>query len=289
MVNVVTKTCAQEGCRRTPAFGHTRDDQALFCKAHKEPSMVNVVDRRCEVVDCRKTASHGFLSDKVCVCAGLISKLFNALMTYMAYFVYTPQIPRYCARHSIDRDGAVLLYTPYCIAEGCLKKPSFGCADDRQALYCAEHVREHPEMELVNLIAKTCEVTSCSTQPVYGFSADNSVRRCKAHILPGMINVSHRYCESCKQRIRKGGYKFDNDKVTPVHTHDVVLTCATMSVLLALIRLCYVCALCGCMQRVRWCDKCKPEGSKPRRLHRNMSPALKLQLLEHKAAKQLAQ
>jgi EsV-1-7 cysteine-rich motif len=128
--------------------------------------------------------------------------------------MYTPQIPRYCARYSVERDGAVLLCSPYCIAEGCIKTPTFGVAGDRHALFCTEHAREHPEIGLVNLRVRKCEVKSCSTQPVFGFSADRIRIRCKAHSLPGMINVAHAYCEDRNKRIRSVGYKFDNDKVS---------------------------------------------------------------------------
>eukprot|EP00953_Heterococcus_sp_UTEX-ZZ885_P038319 19667-Heterococcus_DN1.PRE.2 len=189
MVNVVDVKCAQEGCQKIPSFGHVHDGKALFCNAHKEPSMVNVVNPQCAregcrirpafghcaVKDCERQASHGLLSDKV---------------------------PRYCARHSVDRDGAVHLCTPYCIADGCLKRPLFGSADDRQVLYCTEHAHEHPEKQLVNLTVMTCEETTCTARSAWGYSADNVLRRCKAHILPGMINVTHRYCESCNQRIK---------------------------------------------------------------------------------------
>jgi EsV-1-7 cysteine-rich motif len=101
----------------------------------------------------------------------------------------------------------------FCIAEGCLKRPSFGLAGDRRALYCIEHADEHPEIGLVNVSAKTCEVESCTTQPAFGFSTDKIRRRCKAHRLPGMTNVAQTLCESCNKRIRTEGYMFDHDKV----------------------------------------------------------------------------
>jgi EsV-1-7 cysteine-rich motif len=125
----------------------------------------------------------------------------------------TLQVPRYCTRHSVDKDDVVSLRTSYCIADGCIKRPLFGSAGDRQALYCTEHAREHPEKALVKVKSKTCEVTTCTARPGYGYSTDNVLRRCKAHILPGMTNVTHRYCESCNQRIKGVGYNFDNDKV----------------------------------------------------------------------------
>jgi EsV-1-7 cysteine-rich motif len=135
-----------------------------------------------------------------------------------ACFAYTPQISRYCARHSVDREGVVCLGSYYCVAAGCLKKPSFGFADDRQALYCSKHAREHPNRGLINVSEKTCEVGTCTKQPAFGYSADNVRRYCKAHMLPGMSNVAHKYCESCSKRIIGSGYKFDNDKVSFAYT-----------------------------------------------------------------------
>jgi EsV-1-7 cysteine-rich motif len=146
----------------------------------------------------------------------------------------TLQVSRYCARHSVDRDGVVALRMAYCIADGCIKRPLFGSADDRQALYCTEHAREHPEKGLVIVTVMTCEDTTCTARPAWGYSADNVLRRCKRHILPGMINVTHRYCESCNQRIKGIGYKFDNDKVCLESCMcTAVLNCAAIALLLS--------------------------------------------------------
>jgi 5-methylcytosine-specific restriction endonuclease McrA len=127
------------------------------------------------------------------------------------------QLHRYCARHAAERDDVVHLCAAYCIAPGCLKQPTFARAGESQALYCTEHAREQSISGLVNVIAKTCEVASCSKQPSYGFSDDKIRRRCKAHSLPGMTNVLRPLCEGCNKRISRVGYKFDNDRVSLAH------------------------------------------------------------------------
>jgi EsV-1-7 cysteine-rich motif len=124
------------------------------------------------------------------------------------------QVPRYCARHAADKEHVVHLDAAvYCVAAGCLKRYAFVLKHDRQAKYCTQHALEHSAADLIVVRGGICEAELCRTRPIYGFSVDKIARRCKSHILPGMVDVKHKVCEGCNKRIDKG-YKFDNDKVS---------------------------------------------------------------------------
>ena len=47
MVNVVSKTCAEEGCTKQPAFNVEGQKRGLYCASHKKDGMVNVVSKTC--------------------------------------------------------------------------------------------------------------------------------------------------------------------------------------------------------------------------------------------------
>jgi len=55
MVNVISKSCTHEGCKKQPNFNDEGQTKALFCSVHKEDGMVNVKRKR--IIDARKCIS----------------------------------------------------------------------------------------------------------------------------------------------------------------------------------------------------------------------------------------
>jgi len=65
MVDVVSKRCAHEGCKKGPSFGNEGDLVASYCATHKLEGMVNVVSKRCAHEGCKKIPSFGNEGDLI--------------------------------------------------------------------------------------------------------------------------------------------------------------------------------------------------------------------------------
>ena len=47
MVDVVSKRCDHDGCKKQPHYNHPNEKQGLYCNDHKLEGMVNVIHKRC--------------------------------------------------------------------------------------------------------------------------------------------------------------------------------------------------------------------------------------------------
>jgi hypothetical protein len=48
MVNVKSKTCCEEGCKKQPIYNVEGETKALYCNEHKKEGMVNVISKTCK-------------------------------------------------------------------------------------------------------------------------------------------------------------------------------------------------------------------------------------------------
>ncbi|CAM9793480.1 unnamed protein product, partial [Laminaria digitata] len=57
MVNVRTKRCSYDSCRKIPSFGVDGSKTAVYCKQHSVDGMVSVRHKPCTNNSCRKHAT----------------------------------------------------------------------------------------------------------------------------------------------------------------------------------------------------------------------------------------
>ena len=108
MVNVDSRKCRTEGCRKQPSFGVAGTKTTEYCAQHAPDGMVNVCSRKSRTEGCGKRP------------------LFR---------VAGMKTAEYCAQHASD------ICSRKFRTGGCGKKPSFGVAATQTAEYCAQHAR----------------------------------------------------------------------------------------------------------------------------------------------------
>jgi len=149
MVNVKSKTCIHEGCRKIPIFNTEGEANALYCATHKKEGMVDVKHKTCIHEGCRKRPTFNTEGEA------------NAL---------------YCATHK--KEGMVNVKSKTCIHEGCRKIPTFNTEGEANALYCATHKKEG----MVDVKSKTCYHNWCSIRATDKY--DGYCLRCYIYTFP---------------------------------------------------------------------------------------------------------
>ena len=54
MINIITKTCQHENCKKQPIFNVIGEKLGMFCKNHRTKGMSDVVTKKCEYDQCTK-------------------------------------------------------------------------------------------------------------------------------------------------------------------------------------------------------------------------------------------
>ena len=161
MVDVKSKTCIHEGCRKQPTFNTEGEANALYCATHKKEGMVDVKSKTCIHEGCRKIPTFNTEGEA------------NAL---------------YCATHK--KEGMVDVKSKTCIHEGCRKRPTFNTEGEANALYCATHKKEG----MVDVKSKTCIHEGCRKQPVFNTEGEANALYCATHKKEGMVDVKNKTC-----------------------------------------------------------------------------------------------
>ena len=149
MVDVKSKTCIHEGCRKQPTFNTEGEANALYCATHKKEGMVDVKHKTCIHEGCRKIPTFNTEGEA------------NAL---------------YCAIHK--KEGMVDVKSKTCIHKGCRKHPTFNTEGEANALYCATHKKEG----MVDVKNKTCYHNWCTTRATDKY--DGYCLRCYIYTFP---------------------------------------------------------------------------------------------------------
>ncbi|CAN0087850.1 unnamed protein product [Sphacelaria rigidula] len=161
MVNVVSRTCGDEGCSSRPSYGVAKSKNAEFCSQHARAGMVDVVTKKCGEEGCSKKPSYGVAGTKKA---------------------------EFCSQHA--RAKMVNVVRKKCGAERCLKKPSYGAAGSKMAEFCSQHARAG----MVDVLSRTCGDESCSKGPLYGGAGSKQAEFCSKHARAGMVDVVTRKC-----------------------------------------------------------------------------------------------
>ena len=131
MVNVLSKRCGKDGCKKQPRYNIEGKTKGLYCFMHKMIGMIDVVSKTC-IEDGCKTQPFYNIEGKL---TGL-----------------------YCNIHK--KDKMVDVKNKRCIEYGCKIMPNFNIEGETKGLYCATHKKEG----MINVIVRTCKTYLCSTQ-----------------------------------------------------------------------------------------------------------------------------
>jgi hypothetical protein len=172
MVNVISKTCIHEGCKKIPIYNTEGEKKPLYCSEHKKEGMVNVISKTCIHEGCKKIPIYNTECEKR---------------------------PLYCSEHK--NEGMVNVISKTCIHDGCKTQPNYNNEGEKKPLYCSEHKKEG----MVNVISKTCIHDGCKTQPNYNNEGEKKPLYCSEHKKEGMVNVISKTCKTylCSTRVTK--------------------------------------------------------------------------------------
>jgi hypothetical protein len=149
MVDVKSKTCLNEGCKKRPNYNIEGSTSALYCATHKKEGMIDLTHKTCLNEGCKTRPTYNIDGKK------------NAL---------------YCVAHK--KEGMVDVENKTCLNEECKIRPTYNVEGETKALYCSLHKKEG----MVNVISKTCLSEWCSTlvQEKY----DGYCLRCFIYLFP---------------------------------------------------------------------------------------------------------
>ena len=69
MVDVISKRCIQENCKRQPNFNEEGQTKGLFCSEHKSENMVDVISKTCVHPNCNTQPFYNFEGEKAKYCS----------------------------------------------------------------------------------------------------------------------------------------------------------------------------------------------------------------------------
>ena len=193
MIDVVSKTCDHEGCRKNPTYGFP-GGKPTRCKPHATPDMIDVKNRKCKL--CNKQPTFGL----------------NNIATH-------------CIEHKTEDMTDVKHIRELCIHPNCTKRPSYGV--DKQPTHCKEHktgemkdlvsrmcqkcnllqgvfgtskdcllCKNCKEPEMKNIKAKMCRKCN-EKQPTYNYKGIKPPIYCVGCALDDMVDVINPMCKSC--------------------------------------------------------------------------------------------
>jgi len=177
MVQVVRRTCAEEGCGKGRYFNYPTPDhkvqegpsEPLYCQDHKKPGMVCLRSNRCLAPDCKKGR----------------------------YFNYEgASFPLFCGEHRqegmVNFDRRKRLKELCSANSTCKNKPLYNFAGEKGARFCLQH--RQPNM--VKFVRKTagksdrrCRQKNCRRLPHFNFRDQGGPIYCHDHKHPGMVAV----------------------------------------------------------------------------------------------------
>ena len=123
MIDVINKTCQEEGCIKRPVFGSERG-VALYCSIHKKDGMIDVINKTCQEEGCIKRPVFG-------------SERGVAL---------------YCSIHK--KDGMFDVKHKTCKEKNCIKRPDYG-SHLTGKIHCTTHYNKEKEWKIIN--CKKCK------------------------------------------------------------------------------------------------------------------------------------
>ncbi|CAM9597803.1 unnamed protein product [Ascophyllum nodosum] len=148
MVNVTSRKCRTESCRKNSSFGVPGTKTAEYCAQHAPDGMINVFSLKCRIESCGKRRSFGVAGTKTA---------------------------EYCAQHAPD--GMVDVCSKRCRTGGCGKQPSFGVTDTKTAEYCAQHAPDG----MIDIRSRKCRTEGCGKRSLFRVAGTKTTEYCAQH------------------------------------------------------------------------------------------------------------
>ena len=207
LLDVCSKRCRTDGCRKSPSFGVTGTKTADYCAQHALDGMVNVSKTKCRTEGCGKRPSFGVTGTKTTeYCAqhaldGMANVKNRKCRTEgcgknSSFGVPGTKTAEYCAQHAPN--GMVDVSKMKCRTEGCEKRPSFGVTGTKTAEYCAQHAPDGR----INVFSMKCRIERCGKRGSFGVAGTETTEYCPQHAPDGMVDVCSRKCrtEGCGKK-----------------------------------------------------------------------------------------
>ncbi len=164
--------------KRLPTmYGLHKNDISRWCIIHKLDGSKFMRKRYCQHEDCDKTATHSLPGKRT----------------------------THCKPHSIFP----MIKTPKGVCSGCGKDAIYAKTLSDIPTKCAKCFK-CLDIDMINVDTKKCEFEDCETDPLYGYRDEGIRRRCKKHIILGMVDVKNDTCEDCGKR---PSYGYELDKI----------------------------------------------------------------------------
>lgn len=167
MVDVSSRVCLHEGCRKNPSFNFAGTKKGMYCSGHRLDGMIDVKTRQCSYEGCHIFPTFNFEGSKP---------------------------GKFCSRHKIPgmKDVRSKIELP-CRFEGCNERPTYNFPGMKGSRYCAAHKTDGMESTV-----KRCKHESCNRPPTYNFEDDVVPKYCSHHKIEGMIYLSNRRKCQCE-------------------------------------------------------------------------------------------
>lgn len=207
--NVVAARCAADGCSTLPSFGQfvaQLRGKPTHCHKHRLPGHRNVRKRWCVADGCEAAAVCGPPTpSRATHCLRHRPPGYQVLQVVgrraVSQAVLDPQVltdlrvagPGKTGAIKRGRAGGPNVGLKLCVADGCLKQPSYGPpgADRGDATYCLSHsFRGYlPARGIYN-----CQTNMCATIATFAMIGTNQAVYCARHRPAGYFSIQSRQC-----------------------------------------------------------------------------------------------
>jgi hypothetical protein len=168
MVDVSSRVCLHEGCRKNPSFNFVGTKKGMYCSGHRLDGMIDVKTRQCSHDGCNIFPTFNFEGCKP---------------------------GKFCSKHKMlgMKDVRSKVELP-CRFEGCSARPIYNFPGMKGSRYCAKHKTDGMECTV-----KRCKHQGCDRAPTYNFEDDTVPLFCSHHKIEGMVYLSNRRKCQCEQ------------------------------------------------------------------------------------------
>lgn len=205
--NTIKYICIYENCDITPTFGLKEDGKKLYCSKHNPNRnlYVDLSSKFCQQDDCKKHAiygvagtkvplycsehgqEHGYINikNKQCEYANCTTKATFGEKKYKNGSNINKNV-HFCVKHKPD--GYVSLSHKLCDYEDCYVRATFG-GEDNKVKWCVKH----KDVKSKDVVSKKCLL--CNQQATYGSVIDRKLTHCSDHGKPlGLVNIKTKKC-----------------------------------------------------------------------------------------------
>jgi len=199
MINLVNKTCLEDGCKKQPSYNIEGAINGIYCMTHKKDGMINIRSKKCIFPNCKTQPIYNFKNEKSAIyCSEHKQESMININDKKCSYQNCQVIPVYnyennkkalfCFEHK--KNGMINVKQQFCANPDCRIQPNYNYEDKIKALYCSIH--KLPGM--ININIKTCFHKGCQIIPTYNYKGEKKPLFCVSHKKPEMINVKDKIC-----------------------------------------------------------------------------------------------